>query len=323
MSSLLKKIGPAFFFTIWGFYSAAQRIDHNATFKTMDQKKYIRFHYDNDFFTKTDCYYTQGIVLEYGNPGLQNSIVSKLLLRLPGDTRYSIGLNLSSYSPTSISSDNILYGDRPFAAIISVSTNAMVTSQEKAQRISSSFTIGLIGPAAQGNEIQTGIHRWLKNILPKGWQHQIKNDVIVNYDIGLEKKLHRVGDHFLLNATITANVGTLTNKLSGGFNFMTGNFNDPYKSLLINTKKVRYYLYGQARGNLIGYDATLQGGFFNNKNPYTIVSRDINRLTFQADAGIALNFKKISLSYSQSFLTKEFATGSYHRWGGISMGVGF
>ncbi len=67
----------------------------------------------------------------------------------------------------------------------------------------------------------------------------------------------------------------------------------------------------------------MQGGLFNRKSPYTIVAADITRLTYQADAGIIVNYKKLLLSYSQSFLTKEFSTGDYHRWGGISVGVGF
>ena len=81
-------------------------------------------------------------------------------------------------------------------------------------------------------------------------------------------------------------------------------------------------MYGQSRVNFIGYDATMQGGLFNRTSPYTIAASDVSRITFQADAGIIVNFKKLYLSYTQSFLTKEFRTGTYHRWGGISVGVG-
>ncbi|MBC7888118.1 MAG: lipid A deacylase LpxR family protein [Ferruginibacter sp.] len=318
-----KIISLLVFFISGSLISVAQRIDHIASFETIDYEKYIRFYYDNDFFTKTDYYYTQGIVLEYGNPALKNFILSKLLLNRGTDNRrYSIGVNLASYSPTSISSDDILYGDRPFAAIISFSTNSLTTLKEKTQRLSSSVTIGVIGPAAQGKEIQTGIHQWLKNIMPHGWQYQLKNDVIINYSASYEKKLPLGGDHFLLNATAAASIGTFTDKLSAGFNFMAGNFNDPY-DLKPKRKKIQYYLYGQARTNIIGYDATLQGGLFTHNNPYTIASADITRVTLQADAGVVINFRKTWLSYSQSFLTKEFKPGRYHRWGGISLGVAF
>jgi hypothetical protein len=65
----------------------------------------------------------------------------------------------------------------------------------------------------------------------------------------------------------------------------------------------------------------MQGGLFNRKSPYTIAAADISRVSFQADAGIIVNFRRLYLSYTQSYLTKEFSTGHYHRWGGISVGI--
>jgi hypothetical protein len=100
---------------------------------------------------------------------------------------------------------------------------------------------------------------------------------------------------------------------------MAGRFNKRFMPV-IKKGKAEYYLYWQSRVNFTGYDASMQGGLFNRKSPYTIAANDINRITFQADAGVIVNFKKLYLSYTQSFLTKEFRTGRYHRWGGISIG---
>ena len=179
-----------------------------------------------------------------------------------------------------------------------------------------------MGPAAQGEQIQTGIHRWLKNRLPQGWRHQIKNDIIINYQLNYEKKIIQPGKHFLVNIAGEARLGTVHDRLSGGINFMAGNFNNPYASAG-KRKKVAYYLFGQSRLNFIGYDATMQGGLFNRNSPYTISAGDVKRVTFQADAGMIVNFRKLFLSYTQSYLTKEFRTGRYHRWGGISFGFSF
>ena len=131
------------------------------------------------------------------------------------------------------------------------------------------------------------------------------------------------GNHFLANGLAEIQAGTLNDRVSGGFIFMAGNFNNPFKNNLSKSKKVEYYFYGQAKTNFIGYSATMQGGIFNRSSPYSIAAKDISRINFQADAGIIVNFKKLYLSYTQSFLTKEFRTGLYHRWGGVSAGVGF
>ncbi len=304
--------------------SKAQLVDNTSTFRNIDHEKYFRFHYDNDFFTKSDEYYTQGITLDYVHPAIKKFPLTKLLWK-PYKTapQYGVAFNLFGYTPTSILSDDILYGDRPFNANISLKTFLIQADNVHKQQVSTAFSIGVMGPAALGYEIQYNIHRWLDNPLPHGWQHQIKNDIILNYQINYEKQLVSASNNFVLNSTSEIRLGTLNNKINTGFNFMIGHFNKRYMPVGSNRKKVSYYFYGQSRVNLIGYDASMQGGLFNRKNPYTIAAADISRLTYQADAGIIVNYKKLLLSYTQSILTKEFRSGNYHRWGGITVGFAF
>lgn len=295
--------------------------DNSSTFRNIDQKSYFRFHYDNDYFTKTDEYYTQGITLEYVHPAVKKFPLAKLLWKpYKTSAQYGVTVNLFCYTPTTTSDDHILYGDRPFDADISLKTFLVQADSIRQQQVSTAFSIGVMGPAALGKEIHTTIHRWLNNPLPHGWQFQVRNDIILNYQLNYEKKLVRAGTHFLLNTTAEARIGTLNDKLSGGLNFMAGRFNKRFSSFTSKNKKAEYYLYGQSRLNLTGYDASMQGGLFNRSSPYTISATDITRVTFQADAGIIVNFRKLFFSYTQSYLTKEFRTGNSHRWGGVSIG---
>ena len=62
-------------------YTSAQIIDNTPSFKNSGNT-YIRFQYDNDFFTKTDEYYTQGIHVELVDPSLKKNPLSNLLLSL-------------------------------------------------------------------------------------------------------------------------------------------------------------------------------------------------------------------------------------------------
>lgn len=301
--------------------TTAQVIDNTSTFKTLPAKNYFRFQYDNDYFTKADEYYSQGISFEYVHPGLKGFPLTKLLLKpRNSDLVYGIGLNIFGYTPTSILSDRILYDDRPYSGEITLKTFSSATDPIHKRHISSAINIGVIGPAGLGKEIQTNIHKWTGNPVPLGWHTQIRNDVILNYQVDYEKQLLAAKDHFLLNGVGASRLGTLEDNISGGINFMAGNFKDPYVSGVKHKKKIEYYLYGQARGHIIGYDASLQGGLFNHHSPYAISAGHIERATFQVDYGIVVNFRKLYLSYSQSFLTKEFSTCKNHRWGGISIG---
>jgi lipid A 3-O-deacylase len=303
--------------------AVAQRIDNTSTFRTIEPESYFRFHYDNDFFTKSDEYYSQGITAEFAHPALRKCILSGLLWK-PYNSRAKHGLtfNLFGFTPTSIASDSILYGDRPFNANMSLRLFSVQANDAHNQQVASALSIGIMGPAALGYQIQYNIHRWLKNPLPHGWQHQVKNDIIINYQVNYEKKLAQAENYFLLNTAAELRLGTLNNKISGGINFMTGRFNNRFGNTEGKKRKAEYYFYGQSRVSFIGYDASMQGGVFNKKSPYTIAAGDVTRVTFQADAGIIVNVKKLFLSYTQSFLTKEFRTGKYHRWGGFSVGFG-
>ncbi len=300
--------------------TSAQLIDNTSTFRNINSSGYFRFHYDNDYFTKSDEYYTQGITLDYVHPAIGKMFLAKLLWKPYNSIpQYGVSVNLFGYTPTSIASDSILYGDRPFDANISFKTFLIQTDAVKRQQVSSAFSVGVMGPWALGYEIQHGIHKWLKNSLPHGWQYQIKNDVIINYQVNYEKQLLNAENYFLLNTTAELRLGTLNNRASGGLNFMAGLFNKRFVSIAAKPK-AEYYFYAQGRGNVVGYDASLQGGLFNRSSPYTIAVADVSRFTFQTDAGVIINFKKLYLSYTQSFLTKEFSAGKYHRWGGVSIG---
>jgi hypothetical protein len=192
--------------------------------------------------------------------------------------------------------------------------------EENQQQIATAFTVGVMGPAALGYEIQYNIHHWLKNPLPHGWEYQTRNDIIINYQLNYEKQLLAAGNYFLLNTAAELRLGTLDTRLGAGFNLMAGRFNKRFSKATAKKRKAEYYFYTQSRAQLVGYDASMQGGLFNRNSPYVIPAADISRFTFQADAGVIVNFRKLFLSYTQSILTKEFRTGKYHRWGGISVG---
>ena len=76
-------------------------------------------------------------------------------------------------------------------------------------------------------------------------------------------------------------------------------------------------MYGIVKGGvkLVGYNATLQGGLFNEKSVYTISDDRITRVVFDGMAGLVLTYKRIGLECSKFYLSKEFLQGVEHHWG--------
>lgn len=307
--------------TIFAYSASAQRISNTALYRNINSKQYFRFHYENDYFSTTDIYYTQGINLEYVNPAIGNFLTTKLLVgSVSKKAKFGIAVEHEGYTPTSISHPEILIGDRPFAACLFLKTFSIKNDSIRRARISSSLSVGAIGPIAGGKEIQETIHRWINDTKPLGWQNQIQNDLILNYELEYERGLTAVPDYFSLSVKAAARMGTLNIKAFTGITLMAGLFEDPFKNFSKQRKKMQVYLYAEPLVNFVAFDATLQGGFFNKTSPYVIAAKEITRLVFQGNVGIVLRINALQLEYFQSYLTREFEIGGSHLWGGIRIG---
>ncbi len=307
----------------------SQAIDNMSSFRIVPATSYFRFNYDNDYFTATDYYYTQGVNFEVVAPAYKRFFLGKLLYAgKQGARQYGIAIEHNGYTPTNISSDQILYGDRPFAAALMLKTFAMTDQPERKQRITSSLTLGVIGPAAGGQEMQRDIHKRIHATAPQGWQYQIANDVVLNYEMGYEKNVAHARDIFLFNMLGTLHAGTLSTKATAGAVIMLGRLNPKILSTFGGTgstfqptKKLRFHAYAQPLVNIVGYDATLQGGMLNHSSPYVIAAENISRVTGQINYGVVVTFNSMYLEYYSAAISPEWDSGISHRWGGIRVGV--
>jgi len=304
----------------------AQAINNTVSYKNINAPAYIRLNYENDVFSATDQYYTQGIHLELVAPWVGRFPLAYTLFRLSKtNTRYGIGIEHNGYTPSSISSDAILYGDRPFTANLSFKTFAISIDSAKKQRLTAAVSTGIIGPGAGGKQMQESIHKWLNNITPHGWDNQIHNDMVLNYEVTYERQLFSYRNIFALNGIASGRLGTLSDKATLGAVMMIGCFDDPFNAYIAAgsaRRHLRVYAYEHPQVSAIGYDATLQGGLFNRSSPYTISASDITRFTFQNRFGFVVNYQRLFLEYFQSVSSNEFTTAKMHVWGGVQIAVG-
>jgi hypothetical protein len=104
---------------------------------------------------------------------------------------------------------------------------------------------------------------------------------------------------------------------------MAGLFDNPFQFATTRDKDLQIYLYAEPQLNFIVFDATLQGGVFNDRNPYTLDRTEISRLVFQQNAGLVIKINEFTLEYSQTVMTREFKTGLPHSWGSVRVAFGF
>lgn len=307
-------------FIILPHFIFAQKIDNMASFRDIKSNNYFRFNYDNDYFASTDKNYTQGYNFELVAPFLQNNPVNYLFFKpTHGDYKYGLSIEHIGYTPDNIKSSEIQYGDRPFAASIMIKSFSIATDTLHKSRFVSSLNVGLIGPGAFGKEMQVAIHKATGNTIPEGWQNQIKNDLVLNYEVSYEKQLMKYRNLFSLATNANLRLGTLFTNASIGMTATIGIINSPFTAVK-NKNKFQFYIYSQPIFSVIGYDASLQGGLFNKKSPYKISSNSLNRLTAQYNYGIVLQTKTMYFEYSRTLLTREYDLGNSAEWGGIKIG---
>jgi hypothetical protein len=160
----------------------------------------------------------------------------------------------------------------------------------------------------------------LVNIQPLGWENQIKTDYIINYRIKFEKALfYKKHREIIANALVRA--GTLYTDASVGFTARMGLFSPYFSNLGMDKysvyRKSNFQIYGifKLNAKAVAYNATLQGGLFNNESVYTINDSRITRFVVDGMAGIVISYKQIGLEYSKFYLSQEFKEGLEHKWG--------
>ena len=297
--------------------AGAQEIQNAWSYRNIASDRYFRVNYENDLPFHTDYYFTQGAHFEL----VVRRLPTRSLFPEPkhSSIRYGIGLESAGYTPTSIVSDTILYGDRPFAGTAYLKAFMMATNAVTNSRLSAALTLGLMGPAAAGYEIQAAIHRRTGNVDPIGWKYQVGNSLILNYELVYERALPlRRG--LLLSGTGMLRAGTYSIKAAIGGVLMAGRFDNPFGPVG-NPRKLQAYLFAHPQLNIVGYNATLQGGLFTSNSPYVISHNDLSRLLFRGDAGFRIGYRNAWLSAYARYLSKEFSTGRQHAMGGIELAI--
>ena len=282
---------------------------------TADTTQTFWFWYENDLFAGTDRYYTQGVYTQVSHPAFRHLDIGGILT--PGRTdkyAYSLRASLEAYTPSSIRSDSILRGDHPYAGLFYLSALSQSLNAGSRWWTGASLSLGLIGPVAGGEEIQTRIHRATDNFIPLGWQHQIRNDILLNYHYELGYRLSHSQGH-LVSAFSKAYVGTLLDQACVGFS------SDVYPLPMLKQFSLR--LHTGVEGQVVAYDTKLQGGLFNRTSPYVISSNELSRLRAKGMVSITLSYRRVFIGANYSWRSREFSTGQGHKWGGVYTGFDF
>lgn len=284
----------------------------------------LQFKWSNDFEYQTDYYFTNGFAFEYFAPWIKENMINSILLpvELSDFELYGITLIQDIFTPKErYYIPDQLDGDRPFATYLLLGFKRVSFNPIDKISIYSELQVGMLGPAASGEEVQNGIHNNLPTSdLVVGWENQISNSFMLNYSASIEKQFY-YNNWMDISGISLVKLGLPFTNLNLGIKTRIGLFDFlPKEFEFCSNRKWQLFLTLAASGSFIGYNATLQGGLFS-ESVYTL--SNINRIVGHANIGLTVVYKKFELEYIQHFNTPEFSEAFYHSWGYLLIKVGF
>ncbi|OJJ13991.1 hypothetical protein BKI52_44810 [marine bacterium AO1-C] len=278
----------------------------------------IHFQYDNDLFTQTDQYYTQGIRLQYTTNQLKRFFLNRVLLGLPNHSqitsRRSIKLQHAVFTPTDLGVAQPLRNDRPYAGYLTLTYSQQQIDTEHQQVLMSGIQVGTIGRPAFAEGMQKTIHDIVNGEQPQGWDNQIASEQLLGYQIYYQKAILGKINHSHLHLLGQINTGNLLTNALLGVGFLLKN--KP-------SARLKWQLIGSSQLQWVAYNATLQGGLLNRSSPHTFASQQIKRGIAHHRLGSTLGIGQCYIGYTFHLISPEFASGEMHRWGSLQMSVEF
>jgi hypothetical protein len=276
----------------------------------------IGFQTDDDsyLFQGSDRYYTDGTFFYYrqalkvennGNTSLMNKVLG-----------FEIGQKLFTPQSGSIAvdgTDRTSLIDRPFAAYLYVgSTLNFLYKDESNLKIGAQ--LGIVGPAALGQQAQDFIHDNFGFYHPSGWEYQINNNAELNLSAEYNKLLARAS---WVDVSVSA-YGDLGNGFTGagaGPLLRLGNFNQLFHSVSTQSTaiikdnaaplhKQELFFYYKPLINYVAYDATIQGSLFGRGANSREITLEKEPFVFSQEFGLAVTSNRFVINLAVVTQTK-------------------
>jgi len=283
-----------------------------------------------------DRFYTNGLRLGWTSPtGMVPDILANLGHDLLGDglQRISVDLSQQIYTPANTSLVPANPHDRPYAGYLAVDVSLL--SDTAISRSMVMLSLGVVGPASGGEQIQNGFHDLIGQSHDLGWSSQISNVPAVEL---LAERTWRlpIGSVAGLETdalpALTAGVGDLRDYLQVGGTLRIGqgldsDFGVPRVRPGLSggdaytpTRPVAWYLFTGIDGQAVGYDLLLQSSPFRG-GPHVDPVWDVAE--FQAGAAVMAFGARLTLAYLVQ--TQEFQgqRGGLHQMGSASISFRF
>jgi hypothetical protein len=250
-----------------------------------------------------------------------------------GTVRVGLGLTQQLYTPTNKTLSVPNPRDRPYAGYLAATASLMHDSDNVRDLLA--FSLGVIGPLAQGKETQNDVHALIGNRLSQGWAHQLPNEAAVEL---LDQRTWRIPiaqvgwlETDMLPA-LAVGVGTVRDYVQTALVVRIGHgLNTDFGASRIrpgisggdafaDSNNVAWYAFAGVNGQGVARDAFLDGDLFT-KSAHV----ERNPWLGEIEGGFAVIWRGVRFSYVQTWQTQQFrhqAAGLFN-FGSVALSMRF
>jgi len=282
----------------------------------------------------SDRYYTNGIRVGYLSPEDAFPFLAGLGHALWGDGRQRLAVNISQqiYTPADTTSAVPPLSDRPYAGVLLATVSVVQDAADS--RSSLGLSVGMVGPAALGEDTQNGFHDLIGQAELKGWGSQLHNEAVFAFNSARVWRLPTgtvAGLETDALPALSGTLGTLRVAVETGLTMRIGrgldaDYGAPRTSALgggdgyRRADAIGWYVFAGLGGQAVAHDVTLDGNTFTSSR-----SVKLDPLVGQAQGGFAILAFGTRLTYTQVVQTQEFKhqRGGPHQMGALALSVRF
>ena len=284
----------------------------------------------------SDRDYTNGIRLgwasaEGGEPAFLDGVADKLW----GGGARRIGVDFSQqiYTPTVSNAANPPLTERPYAGVL-LGTVSLI-QDNAATRSVLALALGVVGPAALGEQVQNGFHDLIGQQHKYGWRTQLHNEPLLEITSERSWRLPlggAAGAQIDALPEITVALGTLRNAAQAGLTLRLGQGLDSDfgvarlrpgltgTDVFFPTRDVAWYAFAGADAQAVASDVTLDGNTWEDGRGVSI-----RPLVAEFQAGAALMIGGTRLTLAQVFQTQQYQhqKGGLHQFSSLALSLRF
>jgi hypothetical protein len=290
---------------------------------------------ENDRVANTDRHYTHGTRIAWispagAAPAWGDAVIEAVpLFDAAGVRRVGYGAGQLIFTPDDIARGSLDGSDRPYAGWL-YGTISLHSSNET-RRDSIELALGVVGPGAAAEQVQTIVHESIGSTRPMGWRHQVGNEpglaLTFERQWRLRKPLPLGGLGFDVIPTLGASLGNVRTMAAAGATLRLGqnlphDFGPPRIRPSLPGSQVfdsehgwGWYAFAGAEVRYIARSIFLDGGIFGRDQ--RVRKR---RLVGDFQLGLAVLFESFRLTYTHVFRSREFeGQPRGDRFGAISL----